>query len=279
MKTTGERSQKNSRRRKAGTKPGMRRYRAASSQPLSLRGRERLRRSNVTALRAVAGLLLLGMVTLLVFLFADNSFFVQAREIQGIRFTNEQAIYEQTEILNYNVFWIDAREVEERIEGLPHVKHATVKPQLPNKVLIDVLEREPEVLWHVYGQNAWVDGEGVMMPAISQLPTLPVVQDRDGSSIGRTGRIDPQLVAGIRELTQLLPGIVEFAYDERHGLHFQANNGTIVYLGRPSGLPSRVKELAAIQDTLLSQGLRASEIDLRYDGGHFYKLGQSTYSQ
>jgi cell division septal protein FtsQ len=244
--------------------------RAGGPRPL------RPRRLRISILRSVATIVFLSLVALAVFLFNDNRFYVNTASIRGLRHTSAEQVYRQAGIDQVSIFWIDDREVERRIEALPYVKQATVQSALPNQVRIEVVEREPMVLWRVGGQEHWVDSEGVTMPVASSTTAqnLPVLWDLDGSTAANDGRLDPQLIASLRQVKQQAPEVTDFGYDRINGLQFRFPSGSFVYLGHPEGMAKRVASLLVLHQSLASQGRTPAEINWRFEDGYYLRLAQ-----
>lgn len=222
--------------------------------------------------RSVAALVALGLIALVTLGFVDSRFYVQTADIQGVQHSPTSQIYQQAGIDGYSIFWVNALQAAQRIEQLPYVKHAEVRAALPNRVRIKVEERVPVAIWHVNGQDQWVDVEGVTMPVADQNIGLPVFTDLDGSSVRTDGGIEPPLVRSVDALRRSLPEVNEFAYDRFNGLQFRLSSGTAVLLGKPEGLARRVEELLVLQGSLASLGQMPLEIDWRFEDGYTLKL-------
>ncbi len=266
-------------------KPAKRRRRRAASRQhrqeqealteVRVRSRKparRLRRPSLV--RITAGALLIGLLALAAFLFSDTRFYVETAAIRGLRYTTAEEIYRQAGIDQYSIFWIDDRATARRIEALPYVKQATVHTALPNQVRIEIEEREPLVVWKVNGQEYWVDSEGITMPVASQVQSLPVLWDLDGSTVAADGRLDRQLIASLRQVKQQTPEVADFGYDRRNGLQFRFPGGTFVYLGHPEGMAQRVASLLVLHQSLASQGQMPAEINWRDPSGYYLRLAQ-----
>ena len=253
----------------AGVPLGTRKRRSAKAKPDS-----RLKLPGLSAVRVFALLALAGLTVLLVFFFVDDGFYVQAAEISGLQYSDQNEVARQAGVNGFSLFWVNSQEAEARIETLPFVRRAAVHPVLPNRVRIEIEERTPVAVWMMGGRAFWVDREGVALPVAGQLDGLAKLQDLDGSSLQEDGQVDPQLIAALLELQQKLPDVQQFAFDKVHGLSFLSAAGTTVLLGDPLGLAERVRTYFVLANSLVQQGQRASQIDLRYEGGYTYRLAQ-----
>ncbi len=237
----------------------------------------RPRLPRISVLRGAASILFIGLAALTIFLFSDARFYVYTAAIRGLRYTSAEQVYRQADIDQYSIFWINDRETERRIEMLPYVKRATVHTALPNQVRIEVVEREPLVVWKVGGQEHWVDSEGLTMPvanAAGQVQDLPVLWDLDGSTSAGDGRLDPQLIASLSQVKQQTPEVTDFGYDRINGLQFRFPSGSFVYLGHPEGMAERVASLLVLHQSLASQGQAPAEINWRFENGYYLRLAQ-----
>jgi cell division septal protein FtsQ len=256
---------------------GVRQHRQEQAQPGGVRAsnhKPARTLPRIPVLRVAAGVLLIGLMALLGFLFSDADFYVETAAIRGLRYTTPEQIYRQAGIDQYSIFWIDARKTAQRIETLPYVKRATVHTALPNQVHIEVEEREPLVVWKVGDQEHWVDGDGVTMPVAGQMQNLPVLWDLDGSTMAADGRLDRQLIASLQQVKQQAPEVTDFGYDRTNGLQFRFADGAFVYLGHPEGLASRVASLLVLHQSLASQGQAPAQIDWRFENGYYLRLAQ-----
>lgn len=211
------------------------------------------------------------MLAALVLLFESDMFYVDDVEITGATYSKREEVYRHANVHNYSVFWVNEQAVAQQVEALPFVQSARVQAVLPNRVRIDLVERQPVAIWQANGRDLWVDSEGITLPVASQLSSLPVLVDMD-SSTTEAGHVDPRIIAGVVELHRQLPGISRFAYDSGRGLHFTMSDGALVILGKNTRLAERVQQLIALQSALAAQGKAASEIDLSHDDGYYMKL-------
>lgn len=212
------------------------------------------------------------LAALLAWFFVDDRFYVQTVQVEGLRFTDRAAVLQQADLYGYSIFWVNGERVARRVEALPTVKHATVRVRPPNRVLIQVAEREPVLRWVHNGQMGWLDEEGLMLPIADGALSLPTLLDLDGSTVAGEQRVHSQIVAGVVDLHRYLPEVGQFAYSRERGLHFTLPNGALVVLGDHQQLAERVRHLIALQSSLAAQRLTAREIDLSQPGGYTMKL-------
>jgi len=78
---------------------------------------------------------------------------------------------------NDPILWFDADQARQSLETLPWVRHARVSRQLPGRVHIELVEREPYAIWQHKGELALIDRTGTVIQGASIRPyrDLPLV--------------------------------------------------------------------------------------------------------
>ncbi|MCD5390684.1 FtsQ-type POTRA domain-containing protein [candidate division NPL-UPA2 bacterium] len=74
--------------------------------------------------------------------------------------------------LGENIFQINLKKVQERLERHPKVREALVSRGFPNAVTVDIVEREAVALFESAGGIYPIDGEGVVLPRPGQANPL-----------------------------------------------------------------------------------------------------------
>lgn len=227
-------------------------------------GLRRLITARQRAGRAVGLIVLAGLLTILVEFFASYAFYVYEAEVHGHRLLSAGQIYEASGIDGYSIFWIQPEVIEQRLEALPYIRSATVRCWLPNRVQIIVEEREPIILWRTRDVAFWVDSEGQAMVPLADLPNLVLVEDEERAMADSEGRMNQEIVVGIRRIRQIVPEVGLFRYDPIYGLQFITPEGVLVYLGEGQDMAYKVQVFDAVQRQIAHEGRTVSLIDLRY---------------
>ena len=212
----------------------------------------------------VAFLVLLATVAALVYTFRSFDFFVYAADIDNVRYTSSTEAYEQTGIDGKSIFFVDPTAVRKRMLTMPHVRDAEVSIALPAKIHIAVQEREPVVLYQVQGDSMWIDLEGFISPAADQREGLVKLVD-DAAAASQGGAIDPALLDAVRRITQNLPEVSTFRYQEPFGLFFFSPEGWQVNLGSAERMEEKLATWEAMRRQILKEGAPAQFVDLRYE--------------
>jgi len=184
--------------------------------------------------------------------------------ISDNRFTPAAEIYQQAGIHGFSAFFIDPAAVAARVEQLPHVQKARVRVRLPARVDIQVVEREPMILYQVQGDSYWIDAAGVIMPAVEQLHGLIKLIDDDRGGSQGAHKLDPGLLQAILHVTGTIPEVTTFRFQEPYGLFFISPEGWRVYLGDASNMDVKLAEWETLRKKILNDAISVQEVDLRY---------------
>lgn len=100
------------------------------------------------------------------YVFRSPRFIVQGVETQGLRSVNPAAVNELAAVGGISIWNIRPDEVAERVRKNPYVAGATVNVLLPDRVIVQVQERQAAVIWNAAGVNYEVTSDGeVLGPA------------------------------------------------------------------------------------------------------------------
>lgn len=212
----------------------------------------------------VAFLVLLAAAATLVYTLQSFTFFVYAAEIENARYTDSGEVYAQAGVDGQSIFFVDPAAIRARMLDLPHVRAAEVSVAFPAKVQITLQEREPVVLYQVQGESRWIDREGFISPAADQRQGLVKLVD-DAAAASQDGDIDPALLDAVRRITQNLPDVSTFRYQEPYGLFFFSPEGWQVNLGSAKRMDEKLAMWEAMRRDILKQGASPQLVDLRYE--------------
>ena len=141
-----------------------------------LRERRRERRKKIfkglgklsLALSLIVGLALAGK-KVEDFLLKSPFFEIKDVNFKGATFLRQEVVENLANIeLGENIFQINLKAIQERLERHPRVREALVSRGFPNAVTVDIVEREAVALLESAGGIYPVDGEGVILPCLGQ---------------------------------------------------------------------------------------------------------------
>lgn len=220
----------------------------------------------------IPSLVMVGLLAYALFhLFTDYRYFVFEATVAGHERMPAREIYAISEIEGKSIFFLNRGDISSRVEQLPGIKSATVTCQLPARVKIEVVEREPEYVWQVGQTTYWLDEEGVVMePRGEGLDSITFL-DADRKTPEPGSRVDIRILQAARELQEWLPETKTFQWSETQGLSFQHKDGHPVYLGQLDNLEEKLATLRALTEDLAQRRVRPEFIDLRFSGLPYYR--------
>ena len=223
------------------------------------------------------GARLIGLLTLAVLgwavytLFTTPRFFVYGADIRGNMVISTSEIYAISGLESQSIFWVNPERVAERVMSLPNIKSAQVSMTLPANVVIEVVERRPELVWQTGETIWWVDQEGMIVPPKGDLTGMLSIIDDDNLVVQAGQRIDPLIVEGAQALHLLVPDLSVIRYSHSQGLTVATPEGWPVYLGDGSQVKAKLVVLTALLADLKAQNITPTFIDLRDPLRPFYR--------
>lgn len=210
---------------------------------------------------AMALILVIGLGAL--FVFNTDTFYVYKLEVAGTRYLSVAEIERASGIMNYHIFFVDARSVERALAQLPEVKSVRVTTQLPNQVSISIIERKPEITWLRGNEMYWVDVDGICFRARSNLADLPVIRDVDQTVVKLGQLIHPDAINAFWAFRRAwADGPRNVEWSNARGLAFTDERGWKIYLGDANEMAGKIAKLRALVAQLVAQNARIRFIDL-----------------
>ncbi|MER3458289.1 MAG: hypothetical protein C4309_06365, partial [Chloroflexota bacterium] len=186
-----------------------------------------------------------------------DEYYVVSPEIGGTRFVPPEEIASAAAVNGLHAFWVDPAQIEAAVRQVPNVADVRVRAAWPNRVTIEVTEREPVLLW-MDGQTAqWADATGHLMPVRGQIEGLLTVVAEDGAiSAQTTEKLPEALIAGALALHALVPQARELRYAPSGGLAFEDARGWTAYFGVGNDMAQKLVIYNALVASLEARGLR-----------------------
>ena len=233
-------------------------------------------------------LLTLGMVVVGFGLFSPT-FHIQQVTVNGTSSDVLVRSIQQMGAQGQNIFLIDIPALESRIDALPQIARTTVQKQLPDQLVVSVVERLPVLLWQVPGATYSVDSQGVVIGQASATGThLMSVVDMRTKGVTQQVRPGTHLNADdiafalqvferlpqetginnftLRYTTVTFPGTTSSNAQASSSFVLVSPQGWIAYLGSADDsnpLDNRLVELQQILNKAQQEQWNLATIDLR----------------
>jgi len=248
---TGSVSQRRSERRA--------RMQARRSRPAKAR-RKPFNIWRVLSWRMVSALLVVGFGVLLYLFLSMDAFYVKAVAIGGEKYLTREEIFRFSNTAMRHIFWVDAADVEARLESVPNIADATVYVGWPpNMVQILVVEREPALIWEQQ-IRVWVDINGIVMKQREDIEgLLRIVVPNAEQPIAVGQRIPKAIVEGALRLKFRYPNIDVLLYDSLKGLGYHDGRGWTVWFGTGEDMDTKLRVYNALVAEIVDE-LQPGEI-------------------
>ena len=214
---------------------------------------------------------LLAAVTLAsVQFFTRDQFYVFSAEIRGNQRVTAEQIYVASQVDSQHIFWIRPNQTAAQVRELPGIADAHVSLALPNRVTIEVQEREPLVALQTISTTTWFAADGTPLPRVGSEPPLLLI-DREGAAGNGQGGLRLQVLADVRALHARLPDLTSVKFGAQEGLTFRSPGGFTVYLGSEGNIAAKLDLLQSVQGQISMRQTRTAVVDLRVDGNAYLR--------
>jgi POTRA domain, FtsQ-type len=238
------------------------------------------------ATRLLALAVLVGAAYLVDSAATSPRFAVASVRVAGNALVSQAEVESALGLRGVNLFWVDRREAAGRLLLLAPVRAATVTPELPDTVRVQLVERQPVALWLSGNETYLVDREGVILapihadappPRACGGPPCLTVSVPDGPPLAAGDRVDAAALAAAGRLATLLPsaGIQPTAFrwsPAVAGLEVPTADGwSARFDGRHDDLERQVATLQLVRGQLAQTGVAPQLIDVRFRDRPYYR--------
>lgn len=204
--------------------------------------------------RRLAWLLALLGAGLIAYALNAPAFTITQIAVTGASLTAVQDVATATGVLGGNIFTVDPQAVANRLGALPTVRRVEVWPELPDRLVVRLTERQPVAVWAVGGDRALVDEAGRVLlvgPSDEQARGLVVVAAREVAPPQVGTSVDAWIVHAAVTVAQGLGAdgtvqLASFDYTPTSGLALATSDGRRIVLGTASRLDDKLAVLAVV---------------------------------
>lgn len=162
-----------------------------------------------------------------------------------------------------NVFHLDPRAVERRLEGDARVLEAKVTTSLPDGLVIEIVSREPVAV--LGATRDLVGADGVVMGPAGHAVDLPALIGPDGGPVGVAHLATAAATAGALDPT-LRRAVDAVIVGHDGGLEVRLSAGFTASFGDASELAAKADSLAALLSWVQDRDVRVVSADLSVPG-------------
>ena len=189
----------------------------------------------------------------LIYLLTANALTVQTLTIVGTTATNREEIAAGVGVMGNNIFTVEPQAAAERLAALPTVREATVWPELPDRLVVRITERQPVLIWQSGSSRFQVDERGVVMalnPPAERSQNLPNVTVRDLEAPAVGGQIDAAIVTKLTLLLRRAPEyglpVAALDYSPQSGIVLHVDKERTILFGEGARLDEQLAVAAAV---------------------------------
>ncbi len=196
---------------------------------------------------------------------------VRRLDLGGAALTTPQQVADAGGVQGHNIFTVDTQGIAERLIALPTVREAQVRSELPDRLVVRVVERQPAAIWQAGDSRFLVDASGFVLavnPADEVARGLPLVTARDGDAPTIGKPIAPEIVAATltiaRDASTYGVTVLEIDYSPASGLTILTPGGAQTTAARQIllGSPARLAEKLAASGAVIRTEQRWTVLDV-----------------
>ena len=235
------------------------------------------------SLKLSFGLLLISMLSFGLYWMRDRlyhspRFDVAITEINGLQNIPQNQVLVKIRELQQpdrNLMRLDLDRLRRSLELIPWVKTVVVRRVLPDKLMIDIEEREPVAFARVAQGTLLIDGEGILLennPENLSQPDFPVILGMESGYVPEVLRRNRERIALYQQLIRSLNrggaglsrDLSEVHLQDPGNVSVILNGDTVlVYLGR-DGFQDKFRRYLAASKELKKKYRNLDSVDLRY---------------
>jgi hypothetical protein len=225
--------------------------------------------------RMFSAALLLGTIWILTQVLRSPGLITAEASVSGVKLLSPAQVRSIALTAGSPSFLVDPKQVAGRLIAHSEIAAAQVKVRWPNRVEIQVEEREPFVAWNDGGRKWWLSRDGVAFlqhgewPGLVQVtteePTLNITEDPLATAIS------PDVLVAATALSAQLPEAEALNYDPIRGLSFPDPRGWTAVFGSGGDMLLKVRLYRGIVDDLAQRGISATLISVADPATPFYR--------
>ncbi len=232
--------------------------------------------------------------------------------INGLQRISEDDLMAELDLLGDRIYTIDKNAIKTNLKrSYPELWDISISLIMPNKIAIDLVERQPMIAWKFDDLEMWIDAEGYLIPArqndldlltikADALPTYYLAQEHilgrdqmDADTIQNIlidkpsakgdfqqslffafpKQVTPDLLTAILQLNAWMPEEQELLYEEIRGVGWKDARGWNVFIGSKL---EKINDKMLMYETIIRQldkeGIKPAMVSVEFLHAPYYRL-------
>jgi cell division protein FtsQ len=193
-------------------------------------------------------------------------FTVRDIRVEGAQALSEAEVVQLTGARGQSIWLVDTATIAGRLLASAYVEQAEARVALPDRLLVRLAERRPEVRWRAGGVNFLVDSGGRVLGVdqSSALTNTLVIEDRSARPLQPNDHVDPDALKLGQLIAMRLPAELGLTpagigWDTASGVFVTTAEGRTIVFGAIDQFDRKLAILAM----LLNDGTAFTYLDLR----------------
>jgi cell division septal protein FtsQ len=204
-----------------------------------------------------------------------SAFYVTDADVVGAKLLTPDQVRSIARIDRQSIFSVNPSDAVANFSTIAEVSNVRVKVKWPDKVEIDVTERQPAIAWDDGGRKWWISNEGVAFLDHGDWPDLvTVVSDQPVLNISDDplAKVIPdKILVAASVLSSQLPKGTALRYDPVYGLGFDDPKGWTAYFGVDGDMLMKVRLYKALAAQMADQGIQAEMVSVKDPSTPYYR--------
>ncbi|GAB4176636.1 MAG: hypothetical protein Fur005_38640 [Roseiflexaceae bacterium] len=190
----------------------------------------------------------------LIYIATSSRFLVRDVQVEGNNLLRSSTVARLSGAVGQSIWLAHPETIASNIRSNAYVKQVSAELSLPDRLIIRIQERQPEVRWQSGGQLLLVDLDGRVLGPDSSgtISNTLIIEDRSGVPLEPNDRIDAEALSLGQELSLRLPNEVglrpeRFAWGVDTGILIEVGGRTIIF-GTGDNLERKIVILKQLTD-------------------------------
>jgi cell division protein FtsQ len=249
----------------------------------------------------ISGLLAVTCIVLTLIFTNMDVYKINSIELEGVQRVPTEEIQAVLSSYTNSIFTLDRREIIDALAvAFPELTEIHVEVNLPNRIKVSAIERQPIMAWKAGDQIVWIDAEGMVMPVRGEAGDLLTVKGSGNPPFSMAidepqsvmdyalmvlkqqaepptpesskNYIDPAILSAAINLSALMPSGATLVYDSVSGMGWKDPGGWKVYFGNNlADIQFKQAEYQAIMQNLEQMGIKPAMVSVEHVDSPYFR--------